>query len=117
MISPEGYRKSVVESLNLASSVGLQVSYQAEVPNANVVGEIFCQWEEIYFPEVPSFEIAFVESERIALAKFEELVSEIADSLGEPSLESFHQSEECAALVTAAKSTLAALGEICDDAD
>jgi len=111
VITPSTYRKQIIESLRLACSAKQELEYKRKVPIADVVGEMFCEWEDIYHPSVPTFNVAFSPAERTALAKSDRLSGSVADRLETTSLEQFQVTAEWARLAQGARTVLAALGD------
>ncbi len=109
-------RESIIEALCLAASAEQQKHYAADVPNANVVAEVFCSWEDNYVPDSPWLRQQFNQHELQALATYEAVSSAIASQLPEHlSVAEFQARSEWQDLASAAKEALAALGEQCDD--
>lgn len=109
MIKPEDYRNGVLEALELASSAEAQRDYQAKVPIAQVVAEVFCWWEDIYHPEVPVTGVAFTQEELLAMAEYEITLNQVAADTKTNRLEEFHASRGFQVLSEAAKTTLKVL--------
>ncbi len=57
-IAPETLRQGLLEALQLASSAEVQRDYARRVVIADVPAEVFCSWEDLYYPETPAFEEA-----------------------------------------------------------
>ena len=117
MISPENYRRAIIETLETLASAEVQLRFQKDVPYVPVEVEIFCQWEDIFCPEVKSYSVAFSNKERKALADFNQVLTRVAKSVGEPrGLELFHKSSEFVLLSGAANQTLMELRAGCNNA-
>lgn len=116
MITPETFREGLIEALQLAQSARQIREYKARVPIADVVAEVFCIWEDLYHPSVPTFEVAFQAHERQALAAYEAACSAIAIEIGQIGVEEFLSTSQWRTLAAAAKEALEALGVDGEDA-
>lgn len=109
--SPGAFRTRVVVLLNLACSPEAQREYQDRAPAADIQTQIFSQWEDIYHPHMPNFEIAFNESERQALEVYGQVCVSVSHRSKGLGLDEFHKLPECDRLAEAAGQALTALGE------
>jgi len=89
-------RKNVFGVIDLWASKDNQLDYQKNVPIAQVSAELFCQWEDFYFPDSADFKQAFDYEEFIILAEFDKtlngMVNKTPQSL--PLIEKFIEAEE-----------------------
>ena len=106
----------LVYALRLAQSAEQMREFQARVPIADVVSEIFCIWEDLYHPSVPMFAVAFQAHERQALAAYEAVCSAVAGEVGEIGVDEFLLTSQWRTLAAAAKETLGVLGVGGEDA-
>jgi hypothetical protein len=66
------------------------------VPTAQVSSELFCQWEDFYYPDSSDFKQAFDKDELEILAEFDQALNETADKTPEnpPQIEEFIKTQE-----------------------
>lgn len=81
-------RNNLVGLLRTLASKDEQLSYEFDVPVANVPAELVCQWfDDLYHPEGNLFLEAFSAAERERLARFhtfyKERVKDLPDTLAE----------------------------------
>nr|WP_321487158.1 hypothetical protein [uncultured Draconibacterium sp.] len=72
-------RNNVFGVIDLWASKESQLEYQRNVPIAQVSDELFCQWEDYYFPASDDFIQIFNPTELKLLSKFDETLNAIAD--------------------------------------
>ena len=77
-------RKEVIATLQLISSKEEQIEYQSEVPVADVIAELFSDWESAYLREQEWFTEIFSERELQALEQFNTEIETIMSKLEEP---------------------------------
>ncbi|MCU0224950.1 MAG: hypothetical protein MUF27_12975 [Acidobacteria bacterium] len=116
-MEPPLIRDCIIDALRLAASADAQRRYAGSVPIADVPAEVFCIWEDHYVPDSPWLRQQFNQQELVALARYEVISTEIASQLpNHLSVAEFQARSEWQALATAARKTLAALGEHSEDA-
>ena len=72
-------RQNVFDVLELWTSKDEQLTYQENVPIAQVSSELFNQWEDFYYPDSDSFTLAFDKKERQILSDFDKILNHICD--------------------------------------
>ena len=72
-------RNNVFGVIDLWASEKSQLDYQKDVPIAQVSSELFCQWEDFYYPDSSDFGQAFDKTELGILAEFDKALNETAD--------------------------------------
>ena len=89
-------RQNVFGVIDLWSSKESQIDYQKDVPIAQVSAELFCQWEDFYYPDSGDFKLAFSNDELEILAEFDKALNETADKTPEnpPQIEEFIKTQE-----------------------
>src|SRR5262245_41401543 len=103
-------RANIVGVLRTFASLDEQRAYQVEVPFVNVLGELFCQWEDdLYHPETEAFLLAFMPGERAALRSFDAAIRLAAAPGALPRLAVWLESAAAAELAACAAETLRAL--------
>jgi len=79
-------RNNVLGVIDLWTSEKCQLDYQKDVPIAQVSSELFCQWEDFYYPDSSDFKQAFDKDELEILAEFDKALNETADKTPENTL-------------------------------
>jgi len=77
-------RKEVIDTLQLISSKEEQIEYQGEVSVADVITELFSDWESAYLQDQEWFIEIFSDRELQALDQFNTEIKTIMFKLGEP---------------------------------
>lgn len=72
-------RKNVFGVIDLWASKEKQLDYQEKVPIAQVSAELFCQWEDFYFPDSDDFKQAFENEELEILSDFDKVLNDIVE--------------------------------------
>ncbi len=101
-------RENILNCLDLWTSKNKQLEYQKRVSIADVSVELFCGWDDFYHPDNIDFMKTFNEQERQALADFDRILTEIADTTPKelPNILEFVQTEEWKKLNLVATETL-----------
>ena len=82
---PPDFHLAVTEVLQLLSSGDRQLAYERNVPQARITTELYCMWfEDLYFPEEPSFRNCFSQEELSAMAAFSEYYDKQEKLLPQP---------------------------------
>jgi len=81
MISREQYRSRIIEVLRLLASREEQLEYKRRVPIAHVSAELFCSWDEVFWPDDKNLRAAFSSEELDALMKFHSLFDRVCHLL------------------------------------
>lgn len=91
-------RLNIFRVIDLWSSKESQFDYQKNVPVAQVSAELFCQWEDFYFPTSVDFKQAFSKEELEILSDFDKALNDIAEKTPKnpPPIEDFIKTEEWA---------------------
>lgn len=76
-------RQNVFGVIDLWSSKESQLDYQKNVPIAQVSAELFCQWEDFYYPDSNDFKQAFDNNELELLSDFDKALNETAEKTPE----------------------------------
>lgn len=76
-------RNNILGVLELWTSKNKQLEYQDNVPIANVSVELFCQWDDFYYPDSVHFKLAFDDKERESLDNFNKVLNHISDKTTE----------------------------------
>ena len=63
-------RQRVIETLQLLASRDEQMKYRHDVPIADVSAELFCFWDDAFWPDDAKLRADFSESEWTALLRF-----------------------------------------------
>ena len=89
-------RNNVFGVIDLWASKESQLEYQRNVPIAQVSDELFCQWEDYYFPASDDFRQIFNPTELKLLSEFDETLNAIADITPKnlPLIDEFIETEE-----------------------
>ncbi|MCE4564480.1 hypothetical protein INQ51_09170 [Maribellus sp. CM-23] len=89
-------RNNVFGVIDLWASKESQLEYQRNVPIAQVSNELFCQWEDYYFPASDDFRQTFNSTELKLLSEFDETLNAIADITPKnlPLIDEFIETEE-----------------------
>ncbi|WP_319480993.1 hypothetical protein [uncultured Draconibacterium sp.] len=89
-------RNNVFGVIDLWASKESQLEYQRNVPIAQVSDELFCQWEDYYFPASDDFIQIFNPTELKLLSEFDETLNAIADITPKnlPLIDEFIETEE-----------------------
>ncbi len=89
-------RNNVFGVIDLWASEKSQLDYQKDVPIAQVSSELFCQWEDFYYPDSNDFKQAFDKIELETLAEFDKALNDTADKTPDnpPSIEEFIKTQE-----------------------
>ena len=89
-------RKAIIDTLILVSSEKHQLKYQKTVPIADVSAEIFCQWDDSYYPDGDVFKLGFSAVEMGAMRNFNEVFESVCNETPDqlPSIEVFIKSPE-----------------------
>ncbi|MGV8091815.1 MAG: hypothetical protein AB2L24_08125 [Mangrovibacterium sp.] len=89
-------RNNVFGVIDLWASKESQLEYQKNVPIAQVSDELFCQWEDYYFPTSTDFRQIFNQEELELLSEFDKAINKIADKTLQnlPVIEQFVDTEE-----------------------
>jgi hypothetical protein len=66
------------------------------VPNAQVSAELFCQWEDFYYPDSTDFKQTFKQDELELFAEFDKALNDTVDKTPEnpPPIEEFIKTQE-----------------------
>ena len=89
-------RKNVFGVIDLWASKEKQIDYQGEVPIAQVSAELFCQWEDFYWPDSDDFKPAFEKEELEILSDFDKALNETIEKTRQdlPLIETFVETKE-----------------------
>ena len=89
-------RNNVFGVIDLWTSKESQLEYQRGVPMAQVSAELFCQWEDYYFPASDDFRQIFNPAELKLLSEFDEALKAIVDATPKnlPFIDEFIETEE-----------------------
>jgi hypothetical protein len=89
-------RKNVFGVIDLWASEEKQLNYQKEVPIAQVSAELFCQWEDFYYPDSTDFKDAFDKDELELLTEFDKALNNTSDKTPDnlPPIEEFVKTQE-----------------------
>jgi hypothetical protein len=89
-------RKNVFGVIDLWTSKENQLDYQKDVPIAQVSSELFCQWEDFYFPDSDDFSQSFNIEELEILTEFDKVLNDTVDKTHQnlPVIEEFIETEE-----------------------
>jgi hypothetical protein len=63
-------KQGILEMLRLWASREAQLEYRRTVPIADVSAELFCMWDEVFWPDDAALRAEFSESEWTALQRF-----------------------------------------------
>lgn len=104
----ENLRELVLNTLDFIADKEGQLKYQQRMPAISVSSELINQWDDCYHPGDRNFQSGFTAEELEALARFDEVLNAISDSLPQqlPSIEEFSETDEWQRLSTAAGSAL-----------
>jgi len=101
-------RKNIIGLLELWSSIEKQLEYQKNVPIAQVSAELFCQWDDFYYPETDAHKLAFNKAEieiiEIFSVKLNDIIKKTSNDL--PYIDEFILTNEWGELNQLAKKTL-----------
>lgn len=106
------HRRRITETLQLLSSAEEQLEYKRTVPIADVSAELFCFWDEVFWPEDKEMLSSFSPSEWQALLRFQsvfERVCRLIPHHGLPPIEEFVRSPHWLILSRAAGRALEAI--------
>jgi hypothetical protein len=89
-------RQNIFGVIDLWTSEKSQLDYQKEVPIAQVSSELFCQWEEFYYPDSNDFKQVFDKNELEMLADFDKALNDTAYKVSDnpPPIEEFIKTQE-----------------------
>ncbi|MBN1988041.1 MAG: hypothetical protein JW783_01420 [Bacteroidales bacterium] len=89
-------RNNVFGVIDLWASEKSQLDYQKDVPIAQVSAELFCQWDDFYYPDSSDFKQAFSKVELEILAEFDKALNETVDKTPEnpPQIDVFIKTQE-----------------------
>lgn len=89
-------RNNVFGVIDLWASKENQLDYQKNVPIAQVSAELFCQWEDFYFPHSDDFKQSFSKEELELLSEFDTALNNTIDETPQnlPVIEEFIKTEE-----------------------
>jgi len=89
-------RNNVFGVIDLWASKENQLDYQKNVPIAQVSAELFCQWEDFYFPDSDDFKQSFSKEELELLSEFDAALNNTVDKTPQnlPVIEEFIKTEE-----------------------
>jgi len=85
----------VLETLRLLASRDAQLEYRRTVPIADVSAELFCMWDDVFWPDDAALRAEFSESEWSALLRFHSVFERVGRLLPHhplPPIEEFVQS-------------------------
>jgi len=104
-------KQRIVETLKLLASRDEQMEYRRRVPIANVSAELFCFWDDVFWPDDAKLRAEFSESEWTALLRFHSVFERVGRLLPHhplPPIEQFVQSPHWLQLSRAAARALQA---------
>ena len=89
-------RKNILGVLELWKSKEIVIEYQKNVSIAHVSAELFCQWEDHFYPDSTQFKETFNKDEIEILKRFDEKLSEIAQKVMDspPEINEFVETDE-----------------------
>jgi len=89
-------RNNIFGLINLWISKESQLDYKKNVPIAHVSNELFCQWEDSYFPNLDGFRQAFNKEELEILSEFDKAMNDMIGKFSQdlPVIEVFIETEE-----------------------
>lgn len=89
-------RNNVFGVIDLWASKENQLDFQKNVPIAQVSAELFCQWEDFYFPDSDDFKQSFSKEELELLSEFDKALNNTIDKTPQnlPVIEEFIKTEE-----------------------
>lgn len=107
----ETRKQRVIEVLQLLASKDEQMEYRRRVPIADVAGELFCFWDDVFWPDDKGLRAEFSDMEWTALLRFHSVFERVGRLLPHhplPPIEQFFQSPHWLQLSTAAARALQA---------
>jgi len=102
-------KTGILEVLRLLASREAQLEYRRTVPIADVSAELFCMWDEAFWPDDAALRAEFSESEWSALQRFHSVFERVCRLLPHhplPPIEEFVQSPHWLQLSRAAARAL-----------
>ena len=105
----ETRKQLVVDTLQLWASREEQMEYRRSVPIADVSAEMFCFWNDVFWPDDPKLRAEFSETEWAALLRFDSIFDRVCRLLTHdplPPIEQFVQSPHWLQLSRAAARAL-----------
>src|SRR5437588_12191939 len=102
-------KQRVVETLQLLASRDEQMEYRRRVAIADVPAELFCSWDDVFWPGDAKLRIEFSESEWAALLRFHSIFERVCRLLPHdplPPIEQFVESPHWLQLSRAASRAL-----------
>jgi hypothetical protein len=112
-------KHGIIQTLRLLASREAQLEYHRTVPIADVSAELFCQWDEFFWPDDVALRAEFSESEWTALQRFHSVFERVSSLLPHhplPPIEEFVQSPHWLQLSKAAARALQDI-DLADDHD
>ncbi|WP_461640267.1 hypothetical protein [Labilibaculum euxinus] len=89
-------RNNIFGVIDLWASKEKQIDYQNNVPIAQVSAELFCQWEDFYFPDSDDFKQSFCKKELEILSDFDKALNDTVEKTPQdlPLIEEFVETKE-----------------------
>ncbi len=88
-------KQGILEMLRLWASLDAQLEYRRRVPIADVSAELFCMWDEVFWPDDAALRAEFSETEWRALRRFHSVFERVLHLIPHhplPPIEEFVQS-------------------------
>ena len=102
-------KQGIIETLRLLASREAQLEYRRTVPIADVSAELFCMWDEVFWPDDAALRAEISQSEWTALQRFHSIFERVSGLLPHqplPPIEQFVQSPHWLQLSKAAARAL-----------
>jgi hypothetical protein len=71
-------REGILETLRLLASREAQLEYRRNVPIADVSAELFCAWDDVFWPDDTALRAEFSESEWVTLLRFHSVFERVS---------------------------------------